>query len=63
MFKKICSRGVTPLDGANLCVICILFTIQPTAIMQLLNDAIDWSVICYIYIPYINWSMRFDDLE
>lgn len=52
-----------PLDGANLCVICILFTTQPTAIMQLLNDAIGWSVICYIYIPYVNWSMRFDDLE
>lgn len=52
-----------PLDGANLCVICILFTTQPKAIMQLLNDAIDWSVICYIYIPYVNWSMRFDDLR
>lgn len=31
--------------------------------MQLLNDAIGWSVICYIYIPYVSWSMRFDDLE
>ena len=31
--------------------------------MQFLNGAIGWSVICHIYIPYVNWSMRFDDLE
>lgn len=62
MLKDLLQRCY-PLDGANLCVICILFTTQPTAIMQLLNGAIGWSVICYIYIPYVNWSMHFDDLE